>query len=764
MSLSNKKIKDYIRLLSLIVVLSLPLYLIVNNARGEVKSDEYQYVGKESCIECHHNEYEDWKGSHHDMAMTHASDSTVRGDFNNASLTTKDGVTHTFFKQDDTFFVRTMGTGDTLENFEVQFTFGWEPLQQYLVPFPGGRLQCLQLTWNTLDSVWYSLADELYANEEMNASNWLHWTNQAQNWNSMCADCHSTNLDKNYDVNSDTYSTTYDEINVSCEACHGPASKHIEWANKADYAREENVNYGLMVKTSDVDNKQYIDNCARCHARRASITDNEHDPNIYNHIMPNLPIAPQYHVDGQILDEDYVYTSFTQSKMYMQDVQCNDCHNVHSTARLFDDNQLCTQCHRADDYDTPAHHFHESVGGKGEAVVDVYGKTNDVGSGALCINCHMPQQPYMGIDFRADHSMRIPRPRLTRELGTPNACNQCHADESTEWAIQYIDKWFGESRKLQYGTVFQMADDGDTAAIAMLDKMYRDEVYPELIRATAVQKLAVNFPVRARALLTEALVHPNDHIRYTAARLFSIATPQDVTTFLPLLKDGSRAIRLEAADKLYVLPQDQIPQSYRPILSKVLQERVAALEYNADFPGGKFNLGNYYYNTGNLAKAEEFFAKAIKQDPLLHSVKVNLAYVYNQQGKFEQAEKLFKNYLKYVPEDGNVAFSYGLFLSERQRYQESLEYMLKASELVPENVRIFYNIAMMYDFFKQADKAEDYLMRCVDKAPENVSYYSALLNQYIKNKQEGKVKALAKEILKRFPNLDNRKDIEALIQ
>lgn len=764
MSLSNKKIKDYIRGLALVVVLSLPLYLVVNNAKGAQESDAYQYVGKESCVECHHNEYEDWKGSHHDMAMTHASDSTVRGDFNNATLTTKDGVTHRFFKEDDRFFVRTLGAGDTLENFEVQFTFGWEPLQQYLVAFPGGRLQCLQLTWNTLDSVWYSLADELYANEEMDASNWLHWTNQAQNWNSMCADCHSTNLDKNYDVNADSYSTSYSEINVSCEACHGPASKHIAWANKAEYARETNINYGLMVKTSDIDNKQYIDNCARCHARRASIGDNEHDPNIYNHIMPNLPIAPQYHVDGQILDEDYVYTSFTQSKMYMQDVQCNDCHNVHSTARLFDDNRLCTQCHRADDYDTPAHHFHKGAGESGQAVIDVYGIKNEVGSGALCINCHMPQQPYMGIDFRADHSMRIPRPRLTKELGTPNACNQCHAKESTQWAINSIDKWFGESRKLQYGTVFQMADDGNVAAIAMLDKMYRDEVYPELVRATAVQKLAQNFPEAGRAVVEEALMHPNDHIRYTAVRQYIVDSPEAVKTLLPLLKDGSKAIRIEAADKLYVVPQEQLPQSYKPILSAVLQERLQALEYNADFPGGKFNLGNYYYNTGNLDQAERFFAAALKQDPLLHSVKVNLAYVYNQQGKYEQAEKLFKSYLKYVPEDGSVMFSYGLFLSERQRYEESLEYMLKASKLAPDNVRIFYNIAMMYDFFKDVRKAEEYLKICNSKAPENISYSSALLNHYIKNKQQNQVNATAKDILQRFPDLENRKDIEALIK
>lgn len=725
---------------------------------------ESHYVGKESCIECHYNEYEEWEGSHHDRAMAHATDSTVRGDFANASLTTSDGVRHRFFKEYGKFYVNTVGAGDTLENFEVLYTFGYEPLQQYLVAFPGGRLQCLQLTWNTLKGEWYSLADELYANEDMNASNWLHWTNQAQNWNSMCADCHSTNLQKGYDVESDTYNTTYSEINVSCEACHGPASKHIEWANIADYARPLNTNYGLEVKTSGVDNKAYVDNCARCHARRASITDYEHSDNIYNHMMPNLPDEPQYHVDGQILDEDYVYGSFTQSKMYMRDVQCNDCHNVHSTERLFEDNQLCTQCHRADDYDTPMHHFHKGSGESGEAVEDVYGVMNEVGEGARCIQCHMPQQPYMGIDFRADHSMRVPRPRLTQELGTPNACNQCHAEETTEWAISYIDQWYGESRKHQYGSTFRMAAEQEPEGYAMLQVIYNDEVYPEILRALSLQKMIQFYPDSSRRIHYDALVHPNDHIRYTAVRSYFVDTPEAISKLLPLLKDGSKSIRIEAADKLYVLPKDQIPRTYKKVLEDVLEERLEALEYNGDFPGGKFNLGNFYYNTGNLDKAEEFYSRALRQDPLLHSIKVNLAYVYNQKGKFDEAEKLFLSYLESQPEDGSVTFSYGLFLSERARYEESLMYMLKASELVPNNVRVFYNIAMMYDFFKDNAKSEQYLKLCITKDSANVSYYSALLNHYIKTNQQAKVKAVALDILRKFPDLENKAEIEALLR
>lgn len=750
--------------MAVVIIFILPLYLIKRNLSSITDSKEAHYVGKEACIDCHFNEYKEWEGSHHDRAMAHANDSTVRGDFNDATFTSLDGVTHNFFMDEDRFMVRTIGEGDTLENFEIKYTFGYTPLQQYLIEFPGGRLQCLQLTWNVTDSVWYSLADMLYADEDMNASNWLHWTNQAQNWNSMCADCHSTELIKGYDVESDTYNTTFSEINVSCEACHGPASDHIEWANMADYARPQNNNCGLVAKTSGIDNKAYVDNCARCHSRRASITDYNHSNSIYDHMMPNLAEEPLYHVDGQILDEDYVYGSFTQSKMYMRDVQCNDCHNVHSTARLFEDNRLCTQCHRADDYDTPTHHFHKGYGEAGDAVVDVYGKTNEVGSGSRCIECHMPQQPYMGIDFRADHSMRIPRPRLTKELGSPNACNQCHAEETTEWSIKYVTKWYGNSRKHQYGSTFRMADEKHEDGIAMLKVIYNDEVYPEMIRALALQKLIVNYPDSCRATLLNAIVHPNEHIRYTAVRNYFVDSPEAITSLCPLLKDGSKAIRVEAADKLYTMPEDQIPQSYKKALKEAVAERLEALEYNGDFPSGKYNIGNFYYNTGDLDNAAKFFERALKQDDLLHSAKVNLAYVYNSQGKYEKAEKLFLNYLKYVPEDGNVMFSYALFLSERGNYKASLDYMLKSTKYVTNNVRVYYNIAMMYDFYKEADNAEKYLKICIDMEPDNISYYSALLNQYMQAKQTKKVSDLARVILQSFPNLDNKAEIESLIK
>ncbi|SMO65587.1 Cytochrome c554 and c-prime [Saccharicrinis carchari] len=763
--MENRNKIERITLIALIIALvSVPVYTVVRTYSGNdnMEQEKAHFVGKETCIECHLNEYNQWVGSDHDLAMQYANDSTVLGNFNDQTIE-YNGMTHRFYTRDGLFFVETDGESGKLEEFQIKYTFGYYPLQQYLVEFDRGRLQTLPLTWNSKDSVWYHMAEAIYTDQMIESDNWLHWTNQAQNWNGMCADCHSTNLVKGYDAENDSYRTTWSEINVSCEACHGPASKHLEWAAKADYARDEHNNYGLTVKTSGIDNKEYVDLCVRCHARRGSVSDFNHSSDIYNHTIPNLPIGESYHIDGQILDEDYVYGSFTQSKMYMRDVACNDCHNVHSTKRLFEDNRLCTQCHRADDYDTYNHHFHKSAGEAGEAVIADDGVRFEVGEGTRCINCHMPAQFYMGVDYRNDHSLRVPRPDLTQTLGTPNACNQCHADKSTQWAIDYVNKWHGIGRPAQYGTTFKEAQTGSAEGFEQLVHIYNDEVYPEIIRATAIHLLGQHYQARGKDILLEALHNFNGHIRYNALQNLMVDDQKSLDAVLSMLSDQTAAIRIESASKLNAVPAGQIPAQYKEPLEKAKKEYLETLKYNADFPTGKFNLANFYYNQKQLDKAEEFYKKALEQDKELHAIKINLALLYNSKGEYQKTELLLKDYLKYMPEDGNTLFTYALFLSERQRYDESMEYLLKAARYAPGNARVMYNIAMMYDFQNNRKDAETYLKKALDIHPNELSYYMALLNLYVKYQQVHKSRKIAKEILNKFPNVPDRDQIERVL-
>ncbi len=399
-------------------------------------------MGGETCIECHKIEYDLWKNSDHDLAMDIATTESVLGDFDNAFFLSHKGDTSRFYKRDGKFFVFTNGPGGIFEEFEITHTFGWWPLQQYLVPFENGKMQTLHITWDSRDDKWYDMSQAVYPDEDVTHENWLYWTNQAQNWNGMCADCHSTHLQKNYDLKSDSYNTTWSDIDVNCESCHGPGSAHLDWAKLPEMARPVNNNTALVVNTRDLDTREYADLCARCHLRRSALGDFDHfSGHLLDHYIPQLTGEPYYYSDGQILEEDYVYGSFLQSRMFMQDVKCNDCHDPHSLKLVKTGNDLCLQCHRPEEYDTYNHHFHKIMDNPELQEGNHRRMYNLEGEGALCINCHMDGGYYMGVDYRRDHSFRIPRPDLTISLDVPNACNSCHTDKSAEWSENYITEW-----------------------------------------------------------------------------------------------------------------------------------------------------------------------------------------------------------------------------------------------------------------------------------------------------------------------------------
>ncbi|MGB7452150.1 MAG: multiheme c-type cytochrome, partial [Lysobacterales bacterium] len=353
---------------ALLIVVSLPVYyfLVVKNAETPVVTDtEASFVGSIDCQDCHKVEYDKWQGSHHDLAMDVANESSVLGDFNNTEITIH-GINSRFYMKDGKYFVHTNGAGGEMGEYEITHTFGWYPLQQYLVPFPGGRLQTLHIAWNSKENFWFRVPPE----GPIEPDDWLYWTNAAQNWNGMCAQCHSTNLEKNYDPETGKYNTTWSDIDVGCEACHGAGSRHVEWAQMSDMARPVVTNYELTQQTSDITSREQVELCAPCHSRRGAMGDDTHaKADLLDNYLPSLLTENLYFADGQIEDEVYVYGSFTQSKMYRHDVRCSDCHDAHTIKLVKEGNELCLQCHRASQYDSKDHHFHKQEGETGEPIL-----------------------------------------------------------------------------------------------------------------------------------------------------------------------------------------------------------------------------------------------------------------------------------------------------------------------------------------------------------------------------------------------------------
>lgn len=394
------------------------------------------YINDQTCASCHQAEYQQWQNSHHALAMQVATNKTVLANFNNFKL---NYAAHTilFYIKNNIYFIEMTGPGDQIQNYKVVYTFGVDPLQQYLVQFPNGKLQVFPIAWDTKQKKWFHLNPA----ENMDPDNSLYWGKRYFNWNFSCADCHSTNIHKNYNEATDNYLTTWSAINVGCQACHGPGNNHLKWAQAKLKGKTITIaNEGLINNYSTMSSKQYVEACAFCHSRRHPIIDVPitGTPLLDNYV-PALLRENIYFADGSIEDEDFEYGSFIQSKMYKSGVICSDCHNPHTALVKVNNNSLCTQCHNtnpplqrfptliAKNYDTPTHTHHP---------------INSLAS--ECVSCHMPTRTYMNIDVRRDHYFRIPRPDLTIKYGIPNACNSCHKDKSPQWAQQAIEKWYGK--------------------------------------------------------------------------------------------------------------------------------------------------------------------------------------------------------------------------------------------------------------------------------------------------------------------------------
>jgi hypothetical protein len=548
----------------------------LTSAIGSTKATAATFVGSDACAGCHQAEARLWQSSHHKRAMDHAIDRSVLGDFNDASFDYH-GVHSRFFRQDSKYMVETDGADGKLATFEVKYTFGVDPLQQYLVEFPDGRIQALSLAWDSRPRQqggqrWF----HLYPNEEIKHDDVLHWTGLNQNWNFMCAECHSTGVRKNYDAAGDRFATSWSEISVGCEGCHGQGSPHVAWARSRQswwpFGRSEDPTEGLPVRYNErqdirwsldpitgnplrsqkpaIDRKE-VETCGLCHARRAEFSEDW---------IPGRPLSDThavallahglYEPDGQMLDEVYDYGSFRQSRMFAAGVTCSDCHEPHAAKLRLPADGVCLQCHSAERYAAAKHHHHESMA-----------------SPPSCASCHMPTRTYMVVDGRHDHSLRVPRPDLSEKLGTPNACNDCHTDKSAGWAASAVARWFGPNREgfQNYAEAFHAAWTDQADAGRLLAAVAADPDTPAFARASALSELAPHLDPSTIKLARAGLSDPDALVRVAALDMLqNVPAGQLRRLASPLLSDMSRGVRIKAAELLASVPTASQPAARRP--------------------------------------------------------------------------------------------------------------------------------------------------------------------------------------------------------
>jgi len=719
------------------------------------------FSGSEACKSCHAGEFDNWSGSHHDLAMQQPTEETVLGDFNDATFTYNE-ITTRFFRRDGRFFVRTDGEDGKLHDFPVEYVFGVYPLQQYLLPLSRGRLQALGVAWDARPAAaggqrWY----HLYPDERVDYRDPLHWTGPYLNWNTRCAECHSTDVRKNYDMPSRSFDTTYAEIDVGCEACHGPGARHIELASSDQLGGAHGsglptalaqrgewafpVGEKIARRKGQPASRAQVDSCGRCHARRGTLGDYHYGADFLDTHRLALPRAPLYYHDGQIRDEVYVYGSFLQSKMHGAGVVCSNCHEPHSATLRAPGNGVCVQCHRPEAYDLPAHHHHPPGS-----------------SGALCANCHMPETTYMGVDPRRDHSMRIPRPDLSVVMGTPNACTQCHSEKDADWALLSLRERGVEFRDTAShpARAFAMVDAGDARAVPTLARLAGDDEAAPIWRASAMEALGQVGGREATATMASLLYHENSIIRTSTVRsLRFLSLPQRLQLLTPLIDDDITSVRLEVAAALAGVPLDQVPAPQADKLRKLFAEYVAIHKRHADMPGALMQLGVFYAERGDTPAAEAAYREALALNPQMVAAYLNLADLLRALDRDDEARTLLLQALAVTAENGNVLHALGLLETRSGDRDKALDYLRRAAELETLGTRHRFVYAIALHDLGQPRMAVAQLARLLRQAPGDEQALSALANYSAELGEYQEAAHYAEQLVERYPGNPNYRNM-----
>jgi predicted CXXCH cytochrome family protein len=724
-----------------------------------------QYVGRQACAACHPRETELWTSSDHARAMGPATADTVLGDFEDRKLE-HFGVTSRMFRRGDGYFVTTDNREGRMKTFQVKYVLGYRPLQQYLV-------QCLPVAYDTVGRRWF----HLYPDEPIPHQDPLHWTRPLQNWNYMCAECHTTNLQRNYRVEDNTYHTTFSEMDVSCETCHGPGSLHVRIAESKRIFWDRRYGYGLP-RLKDPDPRVEIDSCSPCHARRRIVYSGYRGgERLMDYYLPELLDTDLYWPDGQIRDEVYEYSSFVQSKMHARKVRCSNCHDPHTGRVKFlddqnlPDNRLCGQCHVAAKYDTPQHHHHP----------------DSSKPGFRCVECHMPETTYMVVDPRRDHSLRVPRPDLSIALGIPNACSGCHHDaskgETPQWCEDRVREWYGPLKgPPHFAYAFDAARKGKPEARQMLLALLRREDLRPIVRATGIALLAGRLSPAAQNEAFQGLESPEELVRIGALRAVEELPAETLFEQVkPLLRDPVRAVRVEAARIVSRVPSHRFAPADQKAFEAALAEYLTGQESLGDQPDAHLTRGIVYTNLGRLDEAEKAYRTALHVDGEFFPARINLGMLYDQQRKPAEAEAEFRKAIaelerqvvvseklaKHAPA-GAVAserpadriveelrrqlaeahYSLGLLLgADDVRLPEATKALAAAAKLAPADARIHYNLGVAFQRSGRPAEAEQALLTACQLAPLGPDYVRALCILYTQQRQWDRALAAAEQLV-----------------
>ncbi len=736
--------------------------------QSQAKKDSF--VGSQQCKNCHREQFKDWSASDHYQSMLKADDNAVVGNFDNVKLKFNGIDTH-FFKNEDGYWVTTAVAPEKMKTFKISYTFGHYPLQQYLIETEKGHIQAFNIAWDSRNQQeggqrWFHLREK----EEISFNDPFFWTRHYQNWNNRCADCHSTNVTKHYNLADNSYSTHFFFFFVACEACHGPASQHIDLLKSGKYNPE---NTGFIVQlplvaqwkhTEEKDTAEIyypdlsgnsdsevmpnsataaklikqiknntLNTCGGCHSRRSGLTKTQHGKQYHDQFQLQTLDERLYHVDGQIKDEVFVMGSFMQSKMHDKGVTCGNCHNSHTGKLRAEGNALCFQCHQSASFDTEVHHGHQ--------------KNSE---GAQCVNCHMPQKTYMGVDARRDHSFSIPAPDLSARSESPDACTSCHQTKDNQWAVK-SQQFFHQKRKKkldqqlihrkqtqknyreQWNEINQTSQQMDPLVVRKIESFISQPDSNIIKQATLISNLAA-MPSRASAeLIAQKLTSENPLIRRSAVTGLQNMPPQvKLKLLLPVLNEENLAVRAEIG-RVLASVINRLPDSEQTQLLPVINSYRETLMYSADSPATLASLATLEAYFQNFEQVEFYYKKALEIEPAYIPARVNIADLYRSQGNEKMARQQLLKAVNLAPDSAMAQHSLGLHYIRNRNYKQALKHLHLATITEGQQPRYTYVYAVALESQNQLQKAIKALKTGVERWPNQVDMLFALINFMEKN-------------------------------
>ena len=688
-------------------------------APGPLRTRE-GFVGSATCAPCHQAESEAYLGSHHARALMAPSPELAKTRFDGAHFSARLAGATQFSLKDGAPFASTPLAGGHRASFPIAYVSGVWPLEQYVVATERGKLQSLGVVWDSRTardggSKWF----HVYGQDGILPGDPLYFTAPAQNWNHVCADCHSTGVERRYDVSADSFDTRWAELSVACEACHGPGAEHVRSAKVGAPSRfavqlersEPWLPSATGSPTPRAQGNVEVEVCAPCHSRRTPLKEGfvASDP-FLDSFEPDLLRPGRYHADGQVEGEVYEWGSFLQSRMYRSGVKCSDCHEPHTAKLYASGNALCVRCHEPSRFDVASHRHHEGA------------------AGPRCIDCHMPPTTFMQIDERRDHSIRIPRPDLSVEYGTPNACTGCHAQKSAVWARDWLVKWFPTSTKRAHFVEALGRDrKGTLDAPSALRKLIDDLSVPSIARATALERVGNYATDKTLRSLRAALESPEPLVVYGAVLgAAELPVPERARLLVPLLEHRLRAVRIAAGRALASTPRAHLSASARASLERAFAEVERSFDVSASRPEAHVERSAYELARGKLAEAEGSLQIALRLQPCLVEAYLNLADLSRQRADEAAAQRALRSALACNPQSAAAHHALGLWQIRAGQAKPALASLKKAVELAPAEPRFSYVLAVALAGGGDRSAAIHELTRALGVRPNDANALRAL--------------------------------------